>query len=256
MRKISTIILALLLCILPGSTVYASVYENQETSYEVIIDDSADLLSEEEEDALLEEMKPITKFGNVAFVSILDNPSYSTQNYVSEYYRNHFGKSSGTVFIIDMDERYIWIHSDGAIYKQITTSYANTITDNVYDYASDEEYYDCASLAFEQIYTVLEGGRIAQPMKYICNLLLALILALLINFFIVMGYSRCRKASTREVLTGIYHKVDILNPTVTHTYQTKQYSPQSSDSGGHSGGGGGHSGGGGGHSGGGGGHRF
>lgn len=252
-RKISAIILALLVFILPGSTALASVYENQETNYEIIIQDDADLLSDAEEAALLEDMKPISKYGNVAFVSISDNPRNSTQNYVREYYRLNFGRDSGTVFIIDMDERYIWIHSDGAIYKRITTSYANTITDNVYDYASDEEYYDCASLAFEQIYTVLEGGRIAQPMKYICNLLLALILALLINFFVVMGYSRSRKASTREVHTGIYHKVDILNPTVTHTHQTKRYSPQSSSSGG---GGGGHSGGGGGHSGGGGGHKF
>lgn len=252
MRKLSTIILTLLLLILPGQAVYASVYENQETDYEVIIEDQADLLTDAEEADLLEDMKPITEYGNVAFVSISENSYYSTETFAREFYRSYFGKSSGTVFVIDMDERYIWIHSDGAVYKRITTSYANTITDNVYSYASDQEYYNCASDAYEQIYTLLEGGRIAQPMKYICNLLLAVILALLINFFIVMWYSRSKKASTSELLTGIYHKVDILNPTVTHTHQTKRYSPQSSGSGG----GGRSGGGGGGRSGGGGGHRF
>lgn len=253
MRKFSTTILTFLLLILPGASVYASVYENQDTNYEVIIDDQADLLTDAEEADLLEDMKPITEYGNVAFVSISDNPYHSTETFAREFYRQYFAQNSGTVFLIDMDHRYIWIHSDGAVYKRITTSYANTITDNVYSYASDQDYYDCASNAYEQIYTLLEGGKIAQPMKYICNLLLAIILALLINFFIVMWYSRSKKASTSEVLTGIYHKVDILNPTVNHTHQTKRYSPQSSgSSGGHSGGGGG----GGGRSGGGGGHSF
>lgn len=251
-RKLATMILTLLLLLIPGTAVFASAYENPDTYYEVIICDEADLLTDEEEETLLEDMKPITEYGNVAFVSISENPYHSTKSYAREFYESYFGQDSGTVFLIDMDERYIWIQSDGAIYKRITTSYADTITDNVYSYASDQEYYCCASKAYSQIYTLLEGGKIAQPMKYICNLLLAVILALLINFFIVMWYSRSKKASASELLTGIYHKVDILNPTVTHTHQTKRYSPQSS------GGGGGHSGGGGGggHSGGGGGHRF
>ena len=252
MRRFMTMFLALILLMIPGTAAYASEYVNPENNYEVIIQDEADLLTDYEETQLLEDMKPITEYGNVAFVSIDYNPNYSTDAYVREYYRSVFGRDSGIVFIIDMDERYIWIHSDGAIYKRVTTSYANTITDNVYDYASDMEYYECASKAYEQIYTVLEGGRIAQPMKYICNLLLAVILALLINFMIVMWYSRSRKASTSELLTGIYHNVDIANPMVTHTHQTKRSSPQSAGGGGGRSGGGG----GGGRSGGGGGHRF
>lgn len=252
MRKITTFLLALLLLILPGTSVNAAVHSNPTTGYNVLVQDEADLLTDAEEKTLASEMEPITEYGNVAFISISDNPYYNSETFIREYYRTNFGTNSGTVFLIDMDERNIWIHSDGAIYRRITTSYANTITDNIYTYASDEEYYECASNAFDQIYTLLEGGRIAQPMKYICNFLLAIILALLINFFVVMGYSRSRKASTSELLTGIYHNVDIKNPTVNHVRQTKRYSPQSSSSsGGRSGGGGG-----GGRSGGGGGHSF
>lgn len=90
--------------------------------------------------------------------------------------------------MIDMDNRNIWIHSNGAIYRTITKSYADTITDNVYTYASAQDYYGCASEAYTQMATLLAGRRIAQPMKYISNALLALIIALLINYFVVRAF--------------------------------------------------------------------
>ena len=51
------------------------VYKNPETGYEVRIVDQADLLSAGEEAKLTEDMKPITKYGNVAFVSLQINDS-------------------------------------------------------------------------------------------------------------------------------------------------------------------------------------
>ena len=232
---------------------------NAETGYQIYVDDWADLLTDSEEAQLKTLMEPITAYGSVAFVSIADNPTYSTSNYADEYYYDHFGYASGTVFLIDMEERYIYIHSNGVIYETVTKSYANTITDNSYSYASDGDYYQCAATAFEQINDLLEGRKIAQPMKYISNALLSIILALLINYFVVMFVSRGRKPSNSQLLDGIYSKVEINNPRMDLVNQTKRYSPQSSgssgsssrSSGGRSGGGGG-----GGSRGGGGGHRF
>ena len=238
-----------------GVVSITDVYEstNMETGYRIQLCDMADLLTPSEEEELIEVMLPISAYGNVAFVSIETNPTYSTERYVESYYEENFGYSSGTVFIIDMDERYIWIHSNGEIYKTITDAYATTITDNVYSYASAEDYLSCASVAFEQINTLLEGRTIAQPMKYISNALLAIVLALLINYFLVMMLSRSRKASTSQLINGTFYKADIKNPRAEFIKQTKRYSPQSSGSsgGGRSGGGGG-----GGSRGGGGGHRF
>ena len=82
--------------------------------------------------------------------------------------------SCGTVFLIDMSQRYIYIFSDGNNYKMITRAKSETITDNVYKYAVKEQYYQCAEKAYNQMYTVLEGGKIAEPMKYISNTLLSL----------------------------------------------------------------------------------
>ena len=238
--------------LLVPSSIYASAFENDETGYEALIVDEADLLSSSEEANLLEEMEAITEYSNIAFVSVVDN-SYSTERLAEQLNKEYFGGESGIVFIVDMDNRYIWIDSMGGARKTITDDYGQTITDNVYSYASDEDYYKCASKAFAQIHSLFEGQWIAQPMKYICNAFLAVALALLINYFIVRMLSRASKASSKQIMGGIFTKVDINNARANFTHQTKRYSPQSSgsSSGGRSGGGGG---GGGGHSGGG--HRF
>ena len=238
--------------LLAPSTIYASAFENDETGYQALIVDEADLLSSSEEADLLEEMEGITEYSNVAFVSVDQNYS-STENLAMRLNEEYFGNDSGIVFIIDMDNRYIWIDSMGGARKTITNDYAQTITDNVYSYASDEDYYKCASRAFAQIHSLFEGQWIAQPMKYISNAFLAVALALLINYFIVRMLSRASKASSKQIMGGIFTKVDVNNARANFTHQTKRYSPQSSGSSGsgRSGGGGG---GGGGHSGGG--HRF
>ena len=217
-----------------------------DSGYGIYIEDDADLLSDSEEAALYYHMEPITAYGNVAFKSISANSS-STASYAKNYYYSMFGSDSGTVFLIDMDNREIYIYSNGAIYKRITKSYANTITDNVYTYASKGDYLTCASKAFDQIATLLDGGRIAQPMKYITNALIAIILAFIINFIIIKVYSRRTKTKNKDILLNIFSKCEIDNANEVFTHHTKVYGPPSS-SGGSRGGGGGGSGGGGGHS--------
>lgn len=234
-----------------SDTSQTKLWENPQTGYCVILEDDADLLSPSETEQLSLEMQVITNYGNVIFKSIDYNP-YSTSYFAEEFYHERIGKNSGSLFLIDMDNREIYIFSDGAVYKTITSSYADTITDNVYRYASKADYFSCASKAFAQMNTLLSGQKIAQPMKYISNLLLALILAALINYFVVRLSSGTAKPSDRELLQSASTRFAFTNPQMHLTHQSKVYSPSSSGGGsGRSGGGGG-----GGRSGGGGGHRF
>ena len=222
-----------------------------ETSYRVLLEDDAMLLDEEEEEELTALMQEITAYGNAAFKTI-DNNDQSTESYARQYYQEQFGTASGTLFLIDMDNRNIWIHSDGAVYKVITQSYADTITDNVYRYASDGDYYDCAAKTYEQILALLKGHKIAQPMKYISNGLLAVILALLLNYGLVSFFARIRKPSRRELLSNGKSSFHYTQPKAFFIRESRVYNPVSSDSssgsGGGSSGGGSSSGGGGGHS--------
>ena len=248
-KALSSIFLLLALILCTPTSVFA------DDSYEVYLDDLADLLSSEEEELLAELMFTISEYGNVAFVSLVENPNDSTEAYAQWYYNEVFGTDSGILFLIDMDERMIWIETDGEIKETISPSYALTITDNTYSYATDGDYYLCAQTAFEQSLSLLEDRSIAQPMKYLSNALLALTIAFLFNYFLSMALSSTFKASEQELLSGTTKKIKVFNTRTNFLYQTKKYSPQSSGSG-SSGGSSSSSGGGGGHRSSGGGHRF
>lgn len=261
-KSIGYMFVTMLFCVVVfASSVFIShaafageVYTNPDTGYQVVIEDDAELLMDYEREELAEVMKEITVWGNVVFKTIDDNPT-STGLFAERYYHELFDKNSGTLFLIDMDNRNIWIFSDGAVYRTVTQSYADTVTDNVYRYASREEYYECAAKVFEQITSLLKGQRIAQPMKYISNFLLAATLALLFNFVFVLSVTKIRRPRQDELLRTVQKRFTSTKVNATFTHKSKTYSPQSSGSSG--GGGGGHSGGGGGgHSGGGGGHSF
>ena len=187
----------------------------------------------------------------VMFLSVADNPYTTSQPYAENTFRQYFGKESGTILLIDMDNRTIWIFSDGAIYRTVTRSYANTITDNIYTYASDGDYYGCAKSAFEQEARILGGGRIAQPMKYISNALLSLVGGVLITFLVLRaqresfeGKRNQKKSQTTVQLLG---RQLIESHVVTRDSGSRSGGGGGGFSGG-GGGGGGHSGGGGGHS--------
>lgn len=226
------------------------IFSNPDTGYDAIIEDDASLLTAEEQARLLIEMQEITQYGNVAFKTIKYNSRGSSETYIKDYYYGMFGTDSGTVFLIDMDYRNIWIHSNGAIYKVINKGYANTITDNVYTYASDADYYTCAFRVFEQELALLQGQQISQPMKYASNAFLAIIIALLINYFIVKIFSNAKKPSEAQLIEGLFVEQKLSDFCADFSHETKRYSPQSSGSGGGGGssGGGGGGGGGGGHS--------
>lgn len=194
----------------------------------------AELLTEKEIYDLMDDMKKLTEYGNVAFKTINEN-SYTTKTYASNYYHEVFGPSSGTLFLIDMDNKYIYIFSDGSNYKTITTSKAEIITDNVYKYASKGEYYKCASNAFIQIETLLNGGKIAEPMRYISNLFISITLAFFINFLIVLFNTKIKQLSNKEIISNCKIKFNVSNVNAVKTGTHKVYSPLSS------GGGGGHS---------------
>ncbi len=179
----------------------SSLYTNPDTGYEIFLSDEADLLTDQEEVQLTEYMEPITQYGNCAFDSVYVR-SGSSYSYAEQYYGDYF-EESGTLFLIDMGNREIHLYSSGEIEKTVTASYANSITDNIYTYASDGDYYQCAQKAFTQELTLLQGGRIAQPMKYISCAFLALIIAFLINYFIVRAKAKNKKSPQYEIMKAV-----------------------------------------------------
>lgn len=230
---------------------------NSETGYRVVISDGADLFTSAEIKKLADEIAPIAHYGNVALITTDENNYGDIMRYSDAIYDEMFGNhANGVMLIIDMDEREISIYSDGDMHKVITDAYGYDITDNIYRYATNKNYYTCASKGFEQIYTVLKGNRIARPMRYVCCALMALLLSFLINYWVVSRASKIQNTSGAEMISGASKMLRYTPPVLIKTGETKTYSPQSSGSSGGGGhrSGGGHSGGG--HSGGGGHHGF
>lgn len=235
----------------------SSVYQNSDTGYTAYIDDEEDLLSSSEEENLLKKLVPLTQYGNVAFLS--GRGDYSAAATIRDFYNEVFYGKSGLIFFIDMENREIRIQSGGAFYRTISSDVANSITDNVYVFASNGDYYRTAAVAFSQVKAKMEGRFVATPMRWISNFFLAIFLGLLFNFTMLLMTWKQNRAGSKAVLGALRPNMILGNREVIMTNQTKvRLSSSSSRRGGQSGGGfsGGGSSGGGGFSSGGGGHRF
>ena len=209
-------------------------------------------------------MEKVLPYGNAAFVSV-DQNATTTEQLAETKFLEFFGDTSGALLIIDMDNRYIQLIADGAVYKTVNKTRCNEITDNIYRYASQKDYYTCAAKAFEQVTRLLEGVKIADPFRYVTNAFLAVCLALIGNFA-VMSLQRRKKVAPENALNvkvavntaGSVAKSAIVAGVVLKMLSQRKTKHVESSGGGRSGGGfsggGGHSGGG--FSGGGGGHRF
>ena len=245
--------------------VYAEnlVYENPDTGFKAFIIDEEDLLTDAEEEALLNDMSALTEFGNVGFISCYAVETSTRREAEKRYVETIGGGVSGTILLVDMNYRIIQIASDGEMYKYITKAQANAITDNSYKHASRGDFYKCANEIYAQEYQILKGGRVAQPMKHISNMLVAITLGILVNYIIVViqrrkiteSASKVFSATTASSLVATVNYTDKIKDKRTRVYES---SGGSGGGGGFSGGGGGgfSGGGGGGFSGGGGGHSF
>ena len=106
---------------------------------------------------LLDKMKLITTYGNVMFNSIAITALRQRVILSLCTEKNMALRAERYSLLIWITE--IWIHSNGAINRTINKAYAETITDNVYTYASDADYYICAMKVYEQEYTLLQGRK-------------------------------------------------------------------------------------------------
>ena len=253
MKKILAFLLLLVLLV-PGLASSETTRKNEETGYIAVIDDSGSLLDEAEIDGVFETMMPITQTCNVGFYTY----DGSSKDYVldkAKAWANSVFTGRCTLLIIDMATRQLAVWSSSDIQKTMSQAKAYTITDNIYQYASRKQYAACAQSAFNQINRVLKGEKVTGPMRYISNILLAVLAAILLAYlFISARMEQEVKVSLPEIATATVGAGAVI-AAKTLTRKVRHTSSSGGGSfGGHGGGfGGGH---GGGFSGGGGSHGF
>ena len=129
------------------------VEENSKTGYGAMVYDGAGLFRNSEVDDLLDEAYKLTEYSDVFVVTVAkgENPHGSTESATKKYgddlYLKYSNQDSCIMFIIDMHTRYIYVYRYGKAEKTLTAGKCDSITDNLYDYASDGEYYLCSSKA-------------------------------------------------------------------------------------------------------------
>lgn len=113
--------------------------------------DFADLLTEQEEEKLYQGiMNFITEHEmDMVVVTIQQNPKYSSEEYADDFYDyNDFGIGDtfdGLLFLIDMDERMMWISTTGEAILVFDDNRIDRILDKTYEEIAVENYYACAN---------------------------------------------------------------------------------------------------------------
>lgn len=239
MKKSALFLITILFMVLSKAFTNAEViYQNQETGFSAMIEDDAALFTDETKKVFTEEMISLTQYGNVCVKTVASNPMASSTDYANKYYDDTFGASAdGTIFFIDMDHRELVLTSEGRVKKDVTSAFADSIMDNVYTYASEGKYEICCEKVFEQVQRLLEGKRIAEPMKYICNAFIAIILSILCNYGCVKLYTKKKKIEHPEFMLHTEEKFALTDLKVLdkkHYAAERTYSSRSSSSSYHS----------------------
>ena len=120
-------------------------YYYSNSKYKLVIEDDANLLSSDEKLMLEEKMKSLLEYGNIAFKSINKNLTRSASSYASNYYHDKFQKESGSLFLIDMDTRKMWISTTGEAIRVYSDARIDSILDSTYNYIKSQKYYLCAN---------------------------------------------------------------------------------------------------------------
>ena len=220
---------------------------NDDTGYTLVIQDDAGLIDSAELEKIKESMRGVLEYADAGFLTVPSTGSRTNSaTKAQEWGDKTFGPYARfTVFIIDMANRHLDIYASKPLANVLTAAEENTIADNIYRSASNGRYADCAAEAFTQIGKVLRGEKIAMPMKYISNALIAAIAALIATYLLISSFARKeQEISMPSVIKGA--GAGAATVVVANTLEAAVHHQSHSGGGGFGGGGGGFGGGGGG----------
>ena len=156
-------------------------YTNNETGYKILVIDDANILTDDEEKKLLEDIVPVTAYGNAAVWTTYEYTGNEIEQARLKR-KDLFVFDSACIFVINMNEdvRKLTIQCYGNINEFVTDSFARSITDNVKGYAKSKDYYFCCKTAFSQILAVCEKRHISEPLKISGYIVISLMSGLII----------------------------------------------------------------------------
>ncbi|MBE6157627.1 MAG: TPM domain-containing protein [Firmicutes bacterium] len=198
--------------------------------------DFANLFTDNEETKLKDEIDTYINIHNMdlVVVTINSNNKASARDYADDFYDyNDFGIGStrdGVLFLIDMDNREIWMSTTGNAIKMYNDYRIESSLDQVYSYMSDEEYYTGTSKYISKISDYASKGlpsnsssvEMSRAKIILFSLLGGLILTGIIMGILIAKNRLVRKATTAsEYLNKDSVDIKNLGDTLISSHTTK-----------------------------------
>ena len=244
-------ILLMFVMVMPIPTVSA-ISSTYSPSEKVYMCDDADLLTSSEE-LLLKELarEYVEHFDlNVLFLTTDHAAGKSTMVYSDDYMDELFpsGVENNIAFVIDMDNREIYINTMGIAIQRMYDSEIEEALDLGYEYITDGDYYNTMSAMASYCLDNIVNNRTTSTDNYDDGeegfvtymiwpgLLVAGIATGLFVFFMISNHNAANQAqSATKYLSTENYKVSDKDEILIKTYETVQrdyYKPKSSSSGG------------------------
>lgn len=114
--------------------------------------DEADLLTPSQEQQLEEKLASVSKKLNMDIVvATTDDTGYSsTMRYADDLYDYSGYGDDGVLYLIDMDNREMWISTAGKAMSRLSDSDIDAMLDELYSYVSVDDHYGSA-MAFAEL---------------------------------------------------------------------------------------------------------
>lgn len=161
--------LAAILCLCAGWMMTLNV-----SADECLVYDHADLLSVQEEEYLENLAAERKEQWNMNFlvVTIDDSEGKSSMEYADDFYDVLFPEETeedGVLYLIDMDNREIYLSTCGEAIRYLTDERIDRILDEAYEYVAESDYYGTFVAFFEKTEEYLLKGIPSDQYNYDVN---------------------------------------------------------------------------------------
>ena len=198
--------------------------------YRIIIEDTANLLSAEDEARVLEAMEALSAYGNVVFWSSnnsVSDPLLALQQYVDRNISSSLDVPS-FAFSINMADRKMSLLSRGSLQSYVDSSEANAIRDRNTGYATRGDYGGCAVAIYEDVFNAVHGIYEFSAMRTICGVLLGLGIALLVVFLYTRKVSLQERGSVITLTLNRKYEAQVEVLAETKIRSSRKYRSQGS----------------------------
>ena len=147
-------------CVEPASAQPTYSEENKKVS----IEDGADLLNDVEKQYLLSQAEKVSEHSKfeLRLVTTNDAEGMTTQEYAENYFESltsgEPGIATGACYVIDMDNRQIYIATYGDLLYYLTDDRVDTLLDNAFEHISVKDYSGTLSRMLEDTWRNYQSG--------------------------------------------------------------------------------------------------